>query len=572
MHMSCCLLTCVLHCVLLCCVVPCSSRYSQSELVKEAMNLLGYSHITVTDPAVYRQFLQALVKGTFEEYLDETMDAITAATNMPVLGLDEYLKLLHYCVVHRMLPGAITAMPAAQEVAVADVWELLQLSFVNRPRLTPSPGRGDDDLEYDNSKACPWLVRDLAALPAMQQLTADQIAWVLQQALQHDGSGIHEMLALPAARRMDAAAAHQLVLTAFFKGGHTSKEYLKELCEKVPACAAAWEDLDPQLLQQHLESALGQGKLKDSAALASLLQHPKLQQHVAELLPTVLLAGFHCYQKPGTFFECYGGAAKVDEGYHGMQLCMSLQEVETLLAHPAAARLSASVVQTLMRCSIKRMDGVLLQELVGLPAAARVGNAEVVALLQLAVQKGRSYCLRGAHMSDTVAGIAAELAGVAVQQQHGQSQPLRQETDAAAADMVGLVHTLLDQAKGAMYLFPLLQLPWARQLPAAVVRTLLQSAAERQARPTFDHLMQLPQAPRGDAEVQGWSDALQVSCGPAVLADLQEAGWDDQGGSDSGEVWEAGLAGVGDVPDVSGWGAGPEAEPDGSMDDDTAEY
>jgi hypothetical protein len=58
----------------------------------------------------------------------------------------------------------------------------------------------------------------------------------------------------------------------------------------------------------------------------------------------------------------------------------------------------------------------------------------------------------------------------------------------------------------------LLRLPWAQRLPAAVIKCLLQAAVERQAKSTFDRLMQLTQAPRGDAEVQGYANMVRF-CG-----------------------------------------------------------
>jgi hypothetical protein len=117
-------------------------------------------------------------------------------------------------------------------------------------------------------------------------------------------------------------------------------------------------------------------------------------------------------------------------------------------------------------------------------------------------------------------------------------------------ELVVAVQACLKELSGAAVLFPLLQLPWAQRLPAAVVKCLLLAAAERQAKSTFDRLMQLTQAPRDDAEVQEYADIIRFCSGPAALSDAKEERWDvhnHKAGLNVGERGGAGLNGD------SGW-------------------
>jgi hypothetical protein len=318
---------------------------------------------------------EAVVKGVEEEYVDNMMHHVMAPPEMgPELSLQEYLKLLHSCVVHRLLPKAVTAMPAAQQVPAAELYSLLQLCFVGRPRLTPDLGETDS---YDNDRPCPWLVKPLAQLPAMQQLNAEQVLWVLQHALQESaGTGVRQLLALPAAGSISADAAGELVLTA---AQHGQIQRLKEICDQLPACAAAWEGLDPELLLQHLQAALSQQSLSDAGVICSLLQHATLRQHAGGVLPAVLLAGVKCYSKvkarpcfglpmlPLALLSTQPGSWKAEKpaapAIEDPELHVSLVQLAALLRLPAARQLSALVVCELMKLSVVHMGGSLLQEL-----------------------------------------------------------------------------------------------------------------------------------------------------------------------------------------------------------------
>jgi hypothetical protein len=76
-----------------------------------------------------------------------------------------------------------------------------------------------------------------------------------------------------------------------------------------------------------------------------------------------------------------------------------------------------------------------------------------------------------------------------------------------------LLQQCLQHATAAAHMFQLLTLPWVQQLPAGVLKGLLVAAAERQFKALFHWLLQQPQAPRDDAEVQGYVDLLRLSTG-----------------------------------------------------------
>jgi hypothetical protein len=60
-------------------------------------------------------------------------------------------------------------------------------------------------------------------------------------------------------------------------------------------------------------------------------------------------------------------------------------------------------------------------------------------------------------------------------------------------------------------LFQLLTLPWVRELPAAALKSLLVAAAKCQYKAMFHWLLQQPQAPKDDAEVQDCAERLRLS-------------------------------------------------------------
>jgi hypothetical protein len=175
---------------------------------------------------------------------------------------------------------------------------------------------------------------------------------------------------------------------------------------------------------------------------------------------------------------------------------------------PAAACLSVPVVHELMQLSLQRMEGALLQELVRLPAAQQLSDADIALLLRLAAGQAAGgtagpAAAGGAGTSGAGTSGRAEPAEEQQQQlapprQHtrpqrakqGQGQQpearpcQQQECEPAGSGVLpGLVLQCLQQPKGAAGLFPLLLLPWVQQLPAACVKALLQAAAERHAEP-----------------------------------------------------------------------------------------
>jgi hypothetical protein len=103
--------------------------------------------------------------------------------------------------------------------------------------------------------------------------------------------------------------------------------------------------------------------------LYAYLQHPKLQEHVKQILPQLLRAAISKGCRP------WGREA-------GDTPASDLHE---LLRLPAAQNLPAAVVKQVMQHSIKRMDGALLSVLVRLPAAAQLQQDDVAVLLQAAL-------------------------------------------------------------------------------------------------------------------------------------------------------------------------------------------
>lgn len=169
----------------------------------------------------------------------------------------------------------------------------------------------------------------------------------------------------------------------------------------------------------------------------------------------------------------------------------------------------------------------LFQVLVELPAAAQISTQGVQELLQSALRQGRKSV--GAAMveacSPQQAGSSAQPPRPRPQQQQQRRQRQQDEMAAVAephADsnqLAQLVLQCLQRPCGAAALFPLLQLPWVQHLPAPAVRTLLQAAGEWQDRVVCDRLLMLPQAPRGDADVQRFADVVRFIVGkPCVMS------------------------------------------------------
>jgi hypothetical protein len=376
----------------------------------------------------------------------------------------------------------------------------------------------------------------LIQLPAALAFSAQQLAGITRAYVQQESGHVRQilvaLLALPAAQQFDPDVAQGLLFTALERG---SVQAVDVLCQHLPACAAAWQHMDSQLLLQRLEALLcntasGVNRLQQ---VHSFLTHPSLQQHVEHLLPGLLLSAF---AKGCRHWQPGSGRFAADELQVPLQL-------------PAAQTLSSSVLRQLMQLSILRMDGALLPELVRHSAAAQLQQDDVSLVLQAALEHpyaGDSgitgAAARHAAFAPSSVGEAAVMImlegqqGAPPQQQesltahyahpHQQGQQRndsegQQEHACTAQGLPGrsssvpsvleLLQECLQSPQAVAYMFQLSMLPWVQQLPAVALKGLLLAAGEYQFKAMFHELLQLPQVPRDDAEVQEATDLLAFS-------------------------------------------------------------
>lgn len=481
----------------------CSGCYDERDILSRALALLKLAVKEFVTAERYVAFLTAMLTASYYEETDAVITPLLGLHNHQDLRRQDILQLLQFCVTNGHDVQSLAALPAAAEVNVAEAWDFMQLCFQDLPATRYDEDTGST--QSDEPKPRIYMLEVLLALPAARSLTPDQVLQLLQQILQAGSSisslVLSSLLKLPAAQHIGPAGAEAVVLAALGKAP-SAAWMLDALCCHLPACAAAFEALDPQQLQQQLQAALA-GNKNCGVSVCKLLQHPKLQQHLGGVLPMVLLAAFHSrpQQPVGVSPWCQ---SRPGSGYQGIQLTMTDKELQQLLHLPAAAGLSAPVIGELMALTAERMGGKLLQDLVRLPAAAQLEDGVVWGLLQQAA----GHASTAMADPELAAGAAASAAGTATAATAGTAAQQQQEK---AASWSKVVQECLGSDSGPAVLFPLLQLPWAQLLPASTIRVLLQEAVERQARPTFDRLMQLPQAPRGAVDVQLLADALQAS-------------------------------------------------------------
>jgi hypothetical protein len=531
-------------------------RYSDNPhtSLQKALNTLRFTHkkFHKKDVPNFVAFLKVLVRIWSDEYLEDVVHTVLKANKGPTLDHQHYMQLLRFCVEAGRLPSQFVSFPASKSVATGEIFQLLQLCFARQPpRQTAS---GCSSCCSDEGGSCLYLIRVLTRLPHAKKLTADSIMQLMQRTLQEGDDScsrddvLSSLAALPLARQISTADACALVLTAFEKERMTE---LDSLCKCMPACVAAWEGFNQgEVLQQRLQKALAGDRGEE---VCTMLQHAQMQQYAADVLPRVLLAAFRscgCNQQHHGMFTVpfWPLTAKEQTGQHAgedIKLHLSQAQLLQLLRLPAAACLSAPVLCELMQLSLQRMEGALMQELVRLPAAQQLSDADIALLLRLAAGQtaagsaGLTAAAVGSGQGgDGSAGGSDKPAAAQpprlsrsqhtkrgqVQQpqpQEPQPKPQQQECETAGSGVLpGLVLQCLQQPKGAAGLFPLLLLPWAQQLPAACVKALLQAAAERHARVLFERLLQLPQAPRDDAEVQVYAEVVRFSCAAADLTDF----------------------------------------------------
>jgi hypothetical protein len=525
--------------------------------MKLAIKALGFSkkRFQKKDATSFVTFLEVLVRTWYDEYLDAVVHAILKANRGPTLDHQHYMQLLRSCVEAGRLPYRFLSFPASKSVSAGEVLELLQLCCERQPpQPTASVGSSSSS---DDCGPSLQIVPELTRLPRAQELAADSIVQLMQCVLQQKGDScsiddaLCSLAALPLAQQISAVDARALVLTAFERERMTE---LGSLCKCLPACALAWEGFNQgEVLQQRLQKALAGGRGEEVCAL---LQHAKMQQHAADVLPRVLLAAFRsceCNQQlHGTFTVPFWPlTAKEQTGQHAgedIKLSLSQAQLLQLLRLPAAACLTVRIVHELMQLSLQGMEGALMQELVRLPAARQLSDADIALLLRLAAGQAAAGTAGPAAAAAAGSGQPQNSCDGAVgsskpateqpprracsqrakrgqvqrpRPQEAQPKPQQQECETAGSGVLpGLVLQCLQQPKGAAGLFPLLLLPWAQQLSAACVKALLQAAAERHARALFERLLRLPQAPRDDAEVHVYAEVVRFSCAAADLTDF----------------------------------------------------
>jgi hypothetical protein len=494
------------------------------------------SNRKITDVASYVKLLKCITLNCcYDEDRDIYSLRFLTAPYAPQLGVQDCIELMRSCILQKgFVPSSFMRLPAAKDVPSDEVYALMQLCMHERPPA--SPGVCSDCNEDPKAPQEPALYAAacLALLPTARDLSAQQIAHILQLNMRRDGwptsKVLSTLLCLPAAQHIDTAAAQGLLTAALEQGVMQGVDIL---CQHLPACAAAWQQMDPQQLVQHLDAMLhkvGPSQVPKQAEFRALLQHPSLQEHVQQVLPQLLLSAFDSFSKPARdSFErrCADQSA--------------VQNLQALLQLPAAQSLPAAALRQLMQLSILHMGRALLPELVRLPAAAQLQQGDVVVLLQAAL--GRLCAQDSSSNPDVgaVDGVADGMPSAAPsKQQHGEQhkerglqngsqgqqqglQQMQQQCLQAQGSALGscssssslpeLLRACLQHTTAAPHLFKLLTLPWVQQLQSDALKDLLLAAGERQFKAMFHWLLQQPHAPRDDAEVQGYIDLLRLSAG-----------------------------------------------------------
>jgi hypothetical protein len=502
----------------------------------------------LSDKASYIKVVRSIIKHIDNSQHKRLFSVrFLAFDHAPYLDVQECIELLDYSILHTGATGIFTKLPAAKDISPEQLCTLMQLCLRDRRPITPggSPYR---DYDEDNSGQCSscghrWddrprssqsAVCDLAMLPAAGDLSMQQLAELVQMCIRREEGpkrrALSALLTLPTAQHCDASIAQELLSIAFERG---CDDAVDMLCQQLPECAAASEGLDPQLLLQRMEVLLrstGPGSYIGSHTIRGFLEHPGLQQQTKQILPQLLLSAFakHCSSRQSSL----AGSDRTDK-------------LKMLLQLPAAETLSAAVLLQLMQHSIVEMDGDLLPLLVRLPAAAQLQQGDVAVLLQVAVGRPSGESSSSTDIAEMPSGSAGMAMGVKAarsefegqqgtppqqqaglvesrtqQQQHQAHGPEEEEQQHASegspvtrTSLHELLLECLQSSAAAAHMFHLLTLPWVRQLPAATLKTLLVAAGEYQCKALFQWLLQQPQAPRDDAEVQDFVGLFRSSTG-----------------------------------------------------------
>jgi hypothetical protein len=525
-------------------------------LMLEGMKGLHVIGRVLSDKASYIKIVRSVIKHVDSSKHKRLFNVrFLAFYYAPHLDLQDCVELLDYAILHTGTIGPFAKLPALNDVSSEQLYALMQLCLQDRRPRSPGSSPYRDFHERDSCSSCghKWNtvpsscqsdVPTLAQLPAAAELSTQQVASLIEMCIRRaEGPKRRVLLALltlPAAQHFDPDIAQELLSVA---SERACDDAVHMLCEHLLACAAALEQLDPQLLLQRMEVLLHTGhhsyyrSYDRSCHVRGFLEHPSLQQQARQILPQLVLSAIaeHCSSSSSNSQV----AAVTTE-----------DELKMLLQLPAAGTLSTALLQKLMHHSIAQMDGALLPLLVRLPAAAQLQQEDVAVLLQAALGRpcggsrdSSSHDMTAMHAGSAAIGETAarsELEGQqgmlpqhqeglvdsCIQQQqqsqsHGRQQQHQQQQQASQAQGVPAtgtsIHELLQECLQSLtavtHMFQLLTVPWVRQLPAAALKGLLVAAGEWQCKALFHWLLQQPQAPRDDAEVQEFANLLRFSAG-----------------------------------------------------------
>jgi hypothetical protein len=464
-----------------------------------------------------------------------------AFNHAPRLDVHDCLELLHYTIRQTGGTSVFLGLPAIVNMTPEQLFALMQLCM--QDWQDPSPDRFQDDDYHDGRcsscghkpepgpTSCQRTASQLALLPAAAGLSVQQLASIITLCIGRvEGPNTKVMLALlalPVARDIGTSTAEGLLAEAF---KHGAEDAFIVLCEQFGASAVAWiRNLDPQLLSQHMYALMcrATSSYSKQRALRAFLGHPSLQWQAQHILPQLLVSAFAQ--------AC--SAEYITKPYIGDVL-------KVLLQLPAAQSLSACVLRELMKLSIQGLDGALLPMLVRLPAAAALQHDDVAVLLQAALGRtcaghssslapvsGRFVTSEASTAGTSSApawlqlqqqagprqwGVQQQQTGLAedpTQQQQGQYEQVVRKSQGSHDTVTELLQECLQRRAATASMFQLLMLPWVQQLSAVVLKDLLVAAAQWQCKALFHWLLQQPQAPKGDADVQEYAGVLRFTAG-----------------------------------------------------------
>jgi hypothetical protein len=296
----------------LCC---CSDILHVADHVRQGMNVFHFKGRRFTDVTSYVRFIKEVTNNcSCDEDKDLFSLRFLTASYAPRLGVQACIELLRFCVLQKgYVPTSFLKLPAAKAIPVGEVHALMQLCMHERPPRCPSvcSAEGGDPAAQPPA---PQAVLYLAQLPTAGDLSVQQLTDILQLNMQQEECPkwrvLSELLCLPAAQQIETATAQGLLLAAL---ECESMDSINILCQQVPACAAAWKQLDGEQLAQHLDALLQKmspGQFHHLSEFSALLNHPSLQEQVKQVIPQLLLSAFAGFSKSsGGDFQVCGAPA-----------------------------------------------------------------------------------------------------------------------------------------------------------------------------------------------------------------------------------------------------------------------